>query len=66
MSASRPTPPRKQINSLQPTRGDGTALGLTPTKAMAEANRARLSIHSTPGEGTLVDIALPSTRVLAD
>ncbi|MBL8580119.1 MAG: PAS domain S-box protein [Mesorhizobium sp.] len=58
--------PFKQINSLQRTRGDGTGLGLPLTKAMVEANRARFSIHSTPGEGTLVEIAFPSTRVLAD
>jgi len=58
--------PFKQINSLQRTRGDGTGLGLPLTKAMVEANRAKFSIHSTPGEGTLVEIAFPSTRVLAD
>ena len=35
------------------------------TKAMVEANRARFTISSTPGEGTLVEIAFPTTRVLA-
>ncbi|WP_353642413.1 ATP-binding protein [Mesorhizobium sp. WSM2239] len=58
--------PFKQINSLKRTRGDGTGLGLPLTKAMVEANRARFSINSTPGEGTLVEITFPSTRVLAD
>jgi PAS domain S-box-containing protein len=58
--------PFKQINSLKRTRGDGTGLGLPLTKAMVEANRAKFSIHSTPGEGTLVEVAFPSTRVLAD
>ncbi|MEP9385942.1 PAS domain S-box protein [Mesorhizobium sp. KR9-304] len=58
--------PFKQINSLKHTRGDGTGLGLPLTKAMVEANRAKFSIHSTPGEGTLVEVAFPSTRVLAD
>jgi len=58
--------PFKQINSLKRTRGDGTGLGLPLTKAMVEANRARFSIHSTPGEGTLVEVAFPPTRVLAD
>jgi signal transduction histidine kinase len=58
--------PFKQINSLKRARGDGTGLGLPLTKAMVEANRARFTINSTPGEGTLVEVAFPSTRVLAD
>lgn len=58
--------PFKQINSLKRTRTDGTGLGLPLTKAMVEANRARFSIHSAPGDGTLVEICFPSTRVLAD
>ncbi|RRI03037.1 PAS domain S-box protein [Mesorhizobium tamadayense] len=58
--------PFKQINALKRGRGDGTGLGLPLTKAMVEANRARFTIASTPGEGTLVEIAFPSTRVLAE
>lgn len=58
--------PFKQINALRRGRGDGTGLGLPLTKAMVEANRARFTISSTPGEGTLVEVAFPSTRVLAD
>ena len=58
--------PFKQINSLKRARGDGTGLGLPLTKAMVEANRARFTINSTPGEGTLVEISFPPTRVLAD
>ncbi|MGN6583842.1 MAG: PAS domain S-box protein [Rhizobiaceae bacterium] len=58
--------PFKQLNALKRPRGDGTGLGLPLTKAMVEANRARFSINSTPGEGTLVEISFPSTRVLAD
>jgi PAS domain S-box-containing protein len=58
--------PFKQINALKRGRGDGTGLGLPLTKAMVEANRARFTINSTPGEGTLVEITFPSTRVLAD
>jgi PAS domain S-box-containing protein len=57
--------PFKQINALKRPRGDGTGLGLPLTKAMVEANRARFAIQSTPGEGTLVEITFPSTRVLA-
>ncbi len=58
--------PFKQINTLRRKRGDGTGLGLPLTRAMVEANRAQFSINSTPGEGTLVEIVFPSTRVLAD
>jgi PAS domain S-box-containing protein len=57
--------PFKQINALKRSRGDGTGLGLPLTKAMVEANRARFAINSTPGEGTLVEVTFPSTRVLA-
>jgi PAS domain S-box-containing protein len=58
--------PFKQINALKRGRQDGTGLGLPLTKAMVEANRARFTINSTPGEGTLVEVAFPSTRVLAE
>lgn len=58
--------PFKQINALKRARGDGTGLGLPLTKAMVEANRAKFTISSTPGEGTLVEITFPSTRVLAE
>ncbi|WP_274630039.1 histidine kinase dimerization/phospho-acceptor domain-containing protein [Arvimicrobium flavum] len=58
--------PFKQVNALKRARGDGTGLGLPLTKAMVEANRAKFSIFSTPGEGTLVEVAFPSTRVLAE
>ncbi len=47
-------------------RGEGTGLGLPLTKAMTEANRATFSVSSTPNEGTLVEIAFPSQRVLAN
>ncbi|TWH34071.1 MULTISPECIES: histidine kinase dimerization/phospho-acceptor domain-containing protein [unclassified Aminobacter] len=58
--------PFKQINALKRGRRDGTGLGLPLTKAMVEANRARFSITSTPGEGTMVEVVFPSTRVLAE
>lgn len=58
--------PFKQVNALKRARGDGTGLGLPLTKAMVEANRAKFAINSTPGEGTLVEITFPSTRVLAE
>jgi PAS domain S-box len=58
--------PFRQINALERRRGDGTGLGLPLTRALVEANRAFFSINSTPGEGTLVEITFPPTRVLAD
>lgn len=57
--------PFKQVNTLRRARGDGTGLGLPLTKAMVEANRAKFSLTSSPGEGTLVEVIFPSTRVLA-
>jgi PAS domain S-box-containing protein len=58
--------PFKQINAVKRARGDGTGLGLPLTKAMVEANRARFTITSSPGDGTLVEVTFPATRVLAD
>ncbi len=58
--------PFKQISALKRGRTDGTGLGLPLTKAMVEANRAKFIITSAPGEGTLVEITFPSTRVLAE
>ncbi|MBB4304109.1 PAS domain S-box-containing protein [Rhodobium orientis] len=44
----------------------GTGLGLPLTKALAEANRASFAITSDHGNGTLVEISFPTTRVLAE
>jgi PAS domain S-box-containing protein len=44
----------------------GTGLGLPLTKALVEANRAGFSLRSRPGEGTMVEITFPATRVLAE
>jgi PAS domain S-box-containing protein len=44
----------------------GTGLGLPLTKALAEANRASFNIRSAPNAGTLVEVAFPPTRVLAE
>ncbi|WP_340160905.1 ATP-binding protein [uncultured Hoeflea sp.] len=58
--------PFGQVGTGPRQRGDGTGLGLPLTKAMVEANRAQFDIVSAPGEGTLVSIAFPPQRVLAD
>ena len=43
----------------------GTGLGLPLTKALVEANRARLVLTSEPRKGTLAEVTFPTTRVLA-
>ncbi|EEQ93929.1 cell-division control histidine kinase PdhS [Brucella sp. ZJ1_1] len=57
---------RRKAESAKDWRNEGTGLGLPLTKAMVEANRAQFAIDSTPGHGTVVEIAFPPTRVLAD
>ncbi|MGB6444054.1 MAG: PAS domain-containing sensor histidine kinase, partial [Xanthobacteraceae bacterium] len=44
----------------------GTGFGLPLTKAIAEANRANFSITSAHNAGTLVEIAFPPSRVVAE
>ncbi len=44
----------------------GTGLGLPLTKALVEANRASLSIRSARGEGTVLTVTIPPTRVLSE
>ena len=44
----------------------GTGLGLPLTKALVEANRAKFDLSSEPGQGTLIEITFPTTRVLAE
>ena len=56
--------PFRQIATARATRGTG--LGLPLTKALIEANRASFSIKSKKAEGTLVEVAFPPTRVLAE
>ena len=56
--------PFEQIDTARKT--GGTGLGLPLTRALVEANRAHFAIRSTPGEGTLVEITFPVTRVLTD
>jgi PAS domain S-box-containing protein len=44
----------------------GTGFGLSLTKALAEANRAHFNLKSAPNAGTLVEVAFPPSRVVAD
>ena len=56
--------PFRQLSTV--SRARGTGLGLPLTKALVEANRASFTIKSAVSSGTLVEIAFPSTRVLAE
>ena len=44
---------------------EGTGLGLPLTKALVEANEASFTIRSRVDQGTLVEVAFPPARVLA-
>ncbi|WP_051631187.1 ATP-binding protein [Afifella pfennigii] len=46
--------------------GGGSGLGLPLTKALVEANRAEFTLRSARGEGTIAEVAFPSTRVLSE
>jgi PAS domain S-box-containing protein len=47
------------------SRAGGSGLGLPISKALAEANHARFHITSQLDSGTLVEVAFPATRVMA-
>ncbi len=56
--------PFGQVHTTRHT--TGTGLGLPLTKALVEANRANFIIKSRKGEGTLVEIAFPPSRIMAE
>ncbi len=58
--------PFRQLATASRWGVSGTGLGLPITKALAEANHARFRITSRPEDGTLVEVAFPATRVLAE
>ncbi len=58
--------PFRQITTSQTEQTKGTGLGLPLTKALVEANRASFGISSNPGQGTMIEIIFPATRVLAE
>lgn len=57
--------PFRQLSGERPA-GAGTGLGLPLTKALVEANEATFSIKSKRNQGTLVEVAFPPARVLAN
>ena len=48
-----------------PRMQSGTGLGLPVTKALVDANRARLVLTSEPGVGTSADVIFPAERLFA-
>ncbi|MDQ3557692.1 MAG: ATP-binding protein, partial [Pseudomonadota bacterium] len=61
---ARAMEPFRQIATATLSDRTGTGLGLPLTKALVEANRASLAIRGARGEGTVVTITFPPTRVL--
>ena len=57
--------PFRQLATTARWGSSGTGLGLPITKALTEANHARFRIASQIDSGTLVEVAFPATRVLA-
>ncbi len=57
--------PFTRVETAQRQR-QGTGLGLPLTKALIEANRAKLRLSSVPSQGTIAEIIFPVTRVLAE
>ncbi|MBX3519437.1 MAG: PAS domain S-box protein [Xanthobacteraceae bacterium] len=57
--------PFRQLATSGRDAREGTGLGLPLTKALVEANRASFHIKSAVDSGTLIEVAFPSTRVLA-
>jgi PAS domain S-box-containing protein len=58
--------PFRQLSTATMSDQAGTGLGLPLTKALVEANRATMSIKSARGEGTVVTVTIPATRVLSE
>jgi PAS domain S-box-containing protein len=57
--------PFRQVATAANWGVSGSGLGLPITKALAEANHARFHITSKIDDGTLVEVAFPASRVLA-
>ncbi|MFO7478625.1 MAG: HAMP domain-containing sensor histidine kinase [Methyloceanibacter sp.] len=54
--------PFNQLDTA-PRKQNGTGLGLPVTKALVDANRARLVLASEPGVGTSADVIFPADRL---
>ncbi len=58
--------PFGQIDSSLSRKHDGTGLGLPLCRGIVEMHGGAFSVASTPGQGTIVGIRLPVTRVIAN
>jgi PAS domain S-box-containing protein len=58
--------PFRQLSTAPLADRTGSGLGLPLTKALVEANRAAMTIRSARGEGTVVTVTFPPTRVLSE
>jgi len=54
-----------QVESTFTRQHDGTGLGLPLTIGLLEAHGGKLSIESTPGEGTSITATLPKDRIVS-
>lgn len=57
--------PFAQIDNERNRSQQGTGLGLTLTRRLAELHDGQLELRSAVSEGTVVTITLPAKRVLA-
>lgn len=58
--------PFGQVRSNATTAQQGTGLGLTITKSLAELNGGHFEIHSEPGKGTRVSIHFPTDKLFPE
>ncbi len=58
--------PFQQIDNSLARRYEGTGLGLTLTKLLAEMHDGSLRLESEPGHGTKVTVSLPARRVMVE
>jgi signal transduction histidine kinase len=56
--------PFGQVESAHARRYQGTGLGLTIARSLAQLHGGALEIDSTPGEGTTIALILPAARAL--
>jgi PAS domain S-box-containing protein len=57
--------PFHQVESTLTRGRSGTGLGLAITKRLTELHGGSIGVESTPGTGTIVTVALPSSRLVA-